>query len=168
MKKLISSIAIVALIGMMVITAVKAAQTATVTATVTVELVSVDVSDGSVTYGTIPASTSKSTCELNDTQTATNTGNVIENFNIKGQNTACWSLGSVAGNNVYVHKFSTSTCGSINWDAAPTLSTNYATLATGIAVNATTTLNLQITVPTSTTCYTEQHADVTIMAVRAQ
>ena len=64
-----------------------AASTATVTATVTVQNISLTVSDGVVAYGTLGSNTTKSTCtsELNDLQTITNNGNVAETFNIKGK-----------------------------------------------------------------------------------
>ena len=126
-------------------------------------VVSVSVSDGVVAYGTLALNATNSTCALSDTQTVTNDGNVIENFNIKGQNSAAWSLASTAGSEQYVHRFSSSTCPVSTWVA---LTTSYQTLDTNKAVNATTTLNLEVTTPTATTNYTQQSVDVIIQAVQ--
>lgn len=145
--------------------AVLAATEASVSATVTVQNISVSVSDGTVTYGTLAVNTSADTTSggLNDSQTATNDGNVTENFNIKGQDTASWTLQAAAGNNQYVHEFCTTTC-----DTAPTwtaLTTSYATLATGIGVSGTQVFDLRITTPTATADYTPQSVNVTVQAV---
>src|SRR5579872_6587847 len=69
--------------------------TGVVAATVTVQNVSVSVSSGTVAYGTLATNTSLTTLAapgLNDQQTATNNGNVPEDFSINGQNSANWTL----------------------------------------------------------------------------
>lgn len=144
---------------------VRAASTASVTATVTVQNISVTVSDGTVTYGTMGVSTSGDTTAsgLNDSQTATNNGNVTENVNIKGQNSANWTLGAAAGVDTYAQKFCTTNC-----DSSPTwtaLTTSYQTLASSIATSGTSVFDLQITTPTSSTNFTQQSVDVTVQAV---
>jgi len=126
-------------------------------------VISVSVSDGAISYGIIPANSSKSTCDLNDTQIVTNNGNVAETFNIMGSNSTNWTLGASPGNEIYVHKFSTSSC---PWTSGIPLTTSYQTMATNIAPNATTTLNLQITTPTNTNYFTQQNVNVTIQAVQ--
>lgn len=140
-----------------------AASTATVTATVTVQNVSVTVSDGTVAYGTLSTNSSSGT-NGSDTQTATNNGNISEGLNIKGQDTASWTLSSSAGSDQYVHRFCTSTCGS-----APTnytaLTTNYQTLSASVAANGTQTFDLHITTPTSSSSFTQQSVDVVVQAV---
>ena len=114
--------------------------------------------DAVVSYGTI--SGSANTITLSDTQTATNDGNVTENFSISGQNTACpWTLAASAGNDQYVHEFSTND-GS-DWTL---LTTSYQTLATGVAQDGTVDFDLQITIPTSSSCDDEQSVDITILA----
>jgi len=144
----------------------RAATTATVTATVTYQSVSVTVSDGVVAYGTLAASGSRSTIasEANDQQTATNNGNVAEDLNIKGTNTAAWTLAGSAGSEQYVHKFCITSCGTppTNYTA---LTTDYQTLGTDIALSGTKVFDLQITVPSSTSTYTQQNADITVQAV---
>ena len=143
-----------------------AATTGSVTATVMTQNVSLSVTDGSINYGTLNANTAKSTitADLNDLQTATNDGNVAEDFNIKGQNSAGWTLAATAGSNQYVHKFCTATCSTppTNFSA---LTTSYLPLAVNKLALATQTFDLQITTPNPSTVYTQQSVDVTVQAV---
>ena len=139
--------------------------------TASAAVVSVSVSDGVVTYGTMAAGASKSTLpgELNDMQTATNDGNVTETFNIKGQNTACpWTLAATSGNDQYVHQFCNDTANDCT--SPPTnytaLTTGYQTLATGVAQSGTVDVQLRITVPNPSSCFTSQSVDVTIQATQ--
>ena len=94
-----------------------AATSADVTATVTIQNVSVSVSDGSVAYGTVSASATEDTTSngVNDSQTASNDGNVTEDINIRGADSSNWTLAGTAGVDTYVHKFCTTTC-----DSSPT------------------------------------------------
>ena len=173
MKSLIATICILGMIGMVLGMTAKADQEATVAATVMVRLLSVSVSDGVVTYGTMEQNATKSTIPvtgLDDQQTVTNSGNDTENFNIKGLDSTNWTLGATAGSNVYVHRF----CNGGGATSEPcvnpptgytALTTDYATFATGIAVNATATLNLQINTPNPSTIYTQQSVNVTLLAV---
>ena len=123
---------------------------------------SVTVSDGIITYGILDVGSSTSTLAsgLNDTQTATNNGEVIENLNIKGSTSTCWTLATTIGYNQYVHEFSTSSGSS--WTS---LTTNYQPLATNVAVSATSTFDLRITVPDDTNCFDVQDVNVTVQAV---
>jgi len=163
MKSLIATLCTLGVVGMVIGAAVLGASEATITATVTVQKISLTVSDGSVAYGIIPAGYSKSTCDLSDTQTVTNDGNVAEDFNIKGKDSENWTLAATAGENQYVHKFATSSC-PVTWGGTA-LTTSYQTMATNIPVNGSVTLNLQITTPTATNYYTEQDVSVMVMAV---
>lgn len=144
--------------------ATNAASTATVTATVTVQNISVAVSDGTVAYGTLALNSSSGT-NGSDTQTATNDGNVAEDFNIRGQDSAAWTLNSVnTGTDNYIHRFCTATCGT-----APTnytaLTTNYQALANAVAASGNQTFDLYVTTPQTSTSYTQQSVDVTVQAV---
>lgn len=154
---------LIGLFGLVSFLEVKAADTASVTATVTVQNISVTVADGTVAYGTLAVNASADTNPA-DTQTATNNGNVTENFNIKGQNSANWTLANIAGADNYVHRFCTATCTTppTNYTA---LTTSYQTLAASVATSGTQTFDLVITTPTSSTNYTEQSVDVTVQAV---
>lgn len=145
---------------------VLAADTAAVTATVTAQNVSVTVGDGTVAYGTMAVSTTKSTtaADLNDLQTATNNGNITEDFNIRGQDSAAWTLAGTAGSEQYTHKFCTTSCTTppTNYTA---LTTNYQTLGSSIATSGTKTFDLQLGTPSSTATFTEQTVSVTVQAV---
>lgn len=140
-----------------------AADTDSVTATVTVQNISVSVADGSVAYGTLPLNSSAGT-NGSDTQTATNDGNVTIDLNIRGYDTAAWTLSGTNGANQYVHRFCTTSCAS-----PPTsytaLTTSYQTLATNKTAASDQTFDLHITTPTSTSTYDQQSADVLVQAV---
>ncbi len=124
-----------------------------------------------IAYGTLAVNTSKDTTSgsLNDTQTATNNGEAAEDFNIKGSNSASWTLGASAGSEQYVHYFCTTGSGSPDpCDASPTwtaLTTSYQSLATNIAAAATKKFDLKLTTPTGTTATAQQTVDITIQAV---
>lgn len=145
---------------------VRAATTATVTATVTPQNISVSVADGTVAYGTLATNTAKSTiaADLNDTQTATNNGNVSETINVRGQNSTNWTLSGTAGVDTYVQQFCAATCGSppTNFTA---LTTSYQTLVSGLAASGNQTFDLRLVTPTSSTVTTQQSVDITIQAV---
>lgn len=145
-----------------IIVPVYAQDTAQVTATVTVQNISVSVDDGTVAYGILALNTSAGT-NGTDTQTATNDGNVTVQFNISGTNSAAWTLGGTPGNNIYTHSFCTATCATppTNYTA---LTTNYSTLNASVAPLGTQTFDLHITTPTSTATYTAQNVDVTVQA----
>jgi hypothetical protein len=138
----------------------------------TPSIVSVSVSDGAIDYGIMTTNASKSTIELNDMQTATNDGNVTENFNIKGQDATgagcTWTLASTNGVDQYVHQF----CNATDYDCSnpPTnyvaLTTTYQTLKTGIPPNGTVKIHLRLITPTQTSCYGQQSVNVTIQAVQ--
>jgi hypothetical protein len=136
------------------------------TAAATAAIISVSVSDGAIAYGTLAQNATRSTCtsELNDAQTVTNDGNVTENFNIRGQNSANWTLAAAAASDQYVHKFATSTCST--WPGGTALTISDQTFATGIAPSGTATLNFQINTPNPSTVYTSQSVDVTITAIQ--
>lgn len=142
---------------------VRATVTAAVLATVTVQNISVSVADGAVAFGTLANNTSAGT-NAADTQTATNDGNITENFNIVGQNSANWTLGATAASNVYVLKFCTATCATppTNYIA---LTASYQTLTTSVAQSGTQTFDLYITTPNPSTVYTQQSVNVTVQAV---
>jgi len=136
--------------------------------------ISVSISDGSIDYGIMPVNTSQTTLpgELNDTQTATNNGNVTENFNIKGYDATgggcTWTLASSNGSDQYVHQFCNDT--DLDCSSPPTnytaLTTTYQTLDTGIEVSGTVDFQLRITVPTESSCFGEQLVNVTIQAAQ--
>jgi len=159
--------ALLAIIGLLVVVGVNAA-TDSVTATVTAQNVAVSLSQSSFDYGTIDNNTASSTLLLwgGAGIVATNDGNVNEDFDINGADTASWTLaGSVAENN-YMHQF----CNDTDDDCAspPTnytaLTTSPATLKNTIAASGTCAFQLRLTTPNPSTVYTQQSASVTITA----
>lgn len=150
---------------------VLAATEGSVTATVTVQSISITVSDGTVAYGTLAVNTSKDTTSggVNDTQTATNNGNVTEDFLIRGQNSANWTLAVVAGVDQYIHQFCIAGTGVPDpCDATPTytaLTTSNQTVVNSVATSGTQKFDLKITTPTSSSVFTQQNVNVTVVAV---
>lgn len=153
---------------------VLAASTGTVAATVTPQNISVTVSDGAVAYGTLDLSSSKDTTSdgTNDTQTATNDGNVAEDFNIRSTDATggtTWTLAGSIGANQYKHSFCTSGGGSPDpCDATPTwtaMTTSYASLDTNVAAAGTNKFDLKIDTPSSSSDYVQKSITVTIQAV---
>lgn len=142
----------------------QAADTDSVSATVTVQNISLSVADGSVSYGTLATNSSANTTSPSDEQTITNDGNVTIDVNIRGADTAAWTLAGTAGANAYIHRFCTATCGTYPTNYT-IMTTSYAELATGVAAAGTQALHLGITTPTSSVSYTQQTADVTVQAV---
>lgn len=169
MKKILAGIAVVTVFGWAF--AVGAADTAGVSATVTVQNISVTVSDGTLAYGTLGLNTSKDTTSggLNDTQVATNNGNVTENFNIRGQNSVAWTLEAATDANKYKHEFCKAGAGAPDpCDATPVytaLTTSNQTLASSVAADGTQRFDLKITTPTSSSSFTPQSVDVTVQVV---
>lgn len=139
-----------------------ASSTATVSATVTVQNISVTVSSGTVTWGALASNTASSTHPAY-TQVVTNAGNVAEDFTVKGQNSTNWTLAGTAGSDQYVEKFCSTSCTS-----APTgftaLTTSNQSLATNVAASGTADLDLYINTPNPSTVFTSQSVDVTITA----
>lgn len=170
-RLLLLLLSLVSIFSLAFVQIAQAATSATVTSTVTVQNVSVSVADGTVSYGTLATNTSLSTLSspgLGDQQTATNNGNVAEDFNIKGQNSANWTLDTAnSTTDHYIHKFCVATCGT---DASPTnftaLTTSYAALGAGnVATSGTQTFDLRITTPQTSSVFTSQSVDVTVQAV---
>lgn len=162
MKKIIASVGVMSLLTIPVV----AAESADVTATVTVENITISVADGAIDYGTIGTTQIRSTAindgdTIDDSQTATNDGNVSVDLNIRGTDTD-WTLGVTAGDETYRHDFCISDC-----DGTPTwvpLTTTNQPLASGVATSTSQVFDLRISTPTVTTTFTEQAVTVTVQA----
>ena len=171
MKKILSFIPVVMWASAILLIApltAQAADTDIVAATVTVQNISLSVSDAAIAYGTLAVNTSQDTngAPLNDTQTITNDGNITIDINVRGANTANWTLaGSTGVVDEYVHSSCPATCTSFPTNYTP-LTTSYAELATGIAAAGTQSLDLGITTPSSSTSFVQQTANVTVQAVQ--
>lgn len=132
-------------------------------------VISISVSDGSISYGSVAKGAAKTTVDLTDTQTVTNDSNVAVDFNIKGQNTACpWTLSGTAGTDTYEHQFCKKS--DVSCSSPPTnytdLTTSYQTLYTSVAISGTKDVDLRIVLPTTTACTASQSADITLQAVQ--
>lgn len=165
MKNFLLFVGILVVTGMVVSAASYAAETANVTATVTVQNISVAVTDGDVLYGILPVSDTTSTVVsgLNDSQTADNDGNITEDFNIIGTDSAGWTLESAVGSDQYSHDFCTTTC-----DSSPVWveiqQGAYTEMSVAVASTSNQIFDLRIETPSASTVFTEQSVDVTVQA----
>ncbi|MBT4350011.1 hypothetical protein HOD19_04550 [bacterium] len=165
----LSIISILVLTGMVVGVVSFAADTAAVTATVTARNISVTVSDGSIAYGNVGVGGTASTTSsgVDNSQTATNNGNVSETFNIIGSDSTAWTLESSTGANQYTQAF----CNTLTCDSSPTWTlmqeVAYTTLSSTTVATSTGTqiFDTRINLPSSSTSYTEQSVDMTVQAV---
>lgn len=124
-------------------------------------------SDGTVAFGALPVGNSTTTLagDLNDSQVVKNTGSDTADINIQATDATggvAWSLAAFTGTNLYTLDFSTN-AGSL-WNAL-TVPDSYALLTSGLASNATSTVDLRITVPTATSDTVTKSITVTLQAV---
>src|SRR3989344_2715698 len=100
-KKFLAIVGIFSLAALSFGLAAIGADTQSVTATVTPKNISVTVSLGSVDYGTVAINTESAPSAI---ITASNNGNVTENFNIRGSNSTNWILNdTAAGADTFMH-----------------------------------------------------------------
>jgi hypothetical protein len=129
-------------------------------------VVAVTIGDGAVAYGIMGPGEARSTSTgMWDTQSATNTGNVAEDFTIRGTNTANWALGATPSSEQYSHAFCTASCTSAPTNYAA-LTTGETSMATNVAVGSAQLFDLNISTPTLTSYNTQQSADVVITATQ--
>lgn len=165
MRALIATIAIVSITAMLVGTVVWGAET-TVNATVTAELIALSITANStINYGSVATNANTTSGGLNVSPTIRNDGSVNEDFQLKGTNSANWTLAGSAGNAIYAHKECHATC-----DATPTwaaLTTTYsANIFSTVAPNGTNDFDLQVIVPTSNAGVTQQSVNVSVQATK--
>jgi len=133
-------------------------------ATVTPQNITLTVLDTSISYGSVALSSWKSTLETSDSPDIVNSGNVTENFLIKGYNTTgtgqAWTLDiSTSTIDHYIDEFSIT--GAFPGTA---LTTANQTAASSVIANATSTLDLRISTPGATTDYNLKNIKVTVTA----
>ena len=160
MKRIIAAIASVSLL-VIGLTPFLAAD-AEVTATVTLQQVSVEVTaGGSQAYGNQPLG-ELDVVATPGSFTVRNNGNVVENFDIRGVDTAWTLVGTVPGDEEYRHRFK---IGAFTGSGDGTaLDTTGKSLTTSVAVLGTAVVNLQLDMPSSTATLTEQSPNVTVIA----
>lgn len=138
--------------------------------TYTPPIISITVTDGTVAYGTVAVGATEDTTAsgLNDTQTATNNGNVAEKFQIKSSHAIGamdWTLGSSQGDNTFTHKASID--GGNNWSIAMEVAGTYYELVASVPAEGYQDFDLQIGMPTTITDYGEHTITVTVLATAA-
>jgi hypothetical protein len=184
-KRVVAIIAVVALMGLLLPAAVFAADTGAVTCTVSAVMVSVSVSPGTVTYGTVNVGALKNTALYDathnqygsvtpQTQTVLNNGSGTENYSIKSSDASGstpWTLAASASAEHFTHAALplsdtayTATSAIGDFSIAMTTAGSYVSLASSVAKDATKYLELQIGMPTSTTDYGSHTITVTVMA----
>jgi len=168
-RSTIATIAILALVGLGVGMGAGAATTSDVSATVTAELISVSVADGTVAFGTLGLNTTEHTAtggNALETQIATNDGNVTANFGIRSSDAVSggtnWELAASAGTDAFTHEFSVDD-GS-NWVAFNVDNSTYSTLANTVAASGTQDFDLRVGTPTASTDSVEHTVTVTVQA----
>lgn len=143
--------------------------TGTVIGSFTPVIISVTItSDGTISYGIVPLSGTKNTTatDLNDTQVIKNDGTAAEDFTIKTSNATGgvqWTLGSLTGDNTFVHEFSTNSGGL--WTKF-SVADSYQTFATNVSANTSQNLDLRIYAPSSSSDYQQKNITVTILATQ--
>lgn len=156
------------LAGLLTVAAANAADNAAVTATVTVQNVSISLDRTSFDYGTMQSNTASTTLSLWSGAgiTVTNDGNITEDFDINGANTADWTLAGTAGSDQYIHQFCNDTDN--NCTTPPTsyvaLTTSPQTLKNSVSGSGTCVFQLRLNTPNPSTVYTQQSASVTVTA----
>jgi len=142
MKKIFVLTAFIAGFALLGSTQTQAASTANITVTVSLgEIISVNLDAGTWNIGSITLSSVTESSAF----TATNNGNVTEDFAIKGSDGAnAWTIGGSPALNTF--KVAADASPYITYDI--TLSTSDATLASGIAPSGTQVFKLQYSAPT--------------------
>ena len=159
MKFLIFTTSLLVWTGLLAGIAVSAS-TGLVTATVTTQNLSVRVEDATVAYGTVAESGTANT-EGSDQQSAGNDGNVTEDFDIQGTDSASWTLENTIGSDNYTHGGSTT--GAAPYDLIQQATT--IAMVKSVSAGSTQTFDLQIATPsTDTTGGVQQNVNVTVTA----
>ena len=167
-KTLYSAVGALSILSLLLAPCAIALADNTVSATVQVKTISVAVTDGEVSYGVLAASATQDTLVtgVNDPQTATNDGNVNEDFTISGADTTgcVWALDTTQDADQYYHKFSVN-AGSSWTPLTTTLGTpDEIALASDIAPVSDEVFDLKIGVPSSSTCSTTATSVITVTA----
>ena len=160
-RKLFVALAL-ALVATAIAVPVYAAHTpeGTVTATVSLAQISIGVDPTSVAYGPLDLE-STGNFPSPTSFVVTNNGDVTEDFIVRGQNSANWTLGPDAGTNIYKHEVSTNAFGG---GEDFVLDTSGVAVASNIATNGTVTMSLRLDMPLVTAFTGVQEVDVTIVA----
>lgn len=171
MKSLIASIAILGVVGLAVGVGTQA-QEASVAATVTAELITISVADGSVDYGILPISTIEDTTvngNADGTQTVTNNSNVAADLVTRSSDAVGgvnWNLVGSIGADAFTHRFCVTTCDSTPvWVAFNADNTTNVSMASSVAATSgTQAFDLEIGTPSSVSDNVLKTITVTVLA----
>lgn len=176
-KKIISLVIIAFLVAMifpiaMIFPGVKvgmAANTGQVNCTVTAKLVSIEVLDGTISYGTVALSGEANSTTGSQTQIANNIGTVNVDFDIRTSNavggTVNWLVATVPAANAFNHRASINAGAA--WNIVMNVEATYVTLKDPVANNTSQNFELQINMPTQTTDYTSHTITVTVLGTES-
>jgi hypothetical protein len=155
MKKLIILVLGLVVLAVLFTMPVWAATEGTISVTVTPKLVSLSVDHDTYDYGVLDLN---DTAETAITFNVTNEGNVDEDFDIKGFNTAAWTLAGTAGANEYVHEWKE---GVGSYSA---LSTSNQPAAASVSSDGSKSYQFRLSTPTSSSSFDAQNPNVTFTA----
>ena len=163
MRKLVALlVALVGVAGALTLTA-NADDSHTVNATVSPMFIGVTVSPSDLDYGSLqPGDTMK--LPSPDHFTVTNAGTENVDLDIRGTDTADWTLGTTPGVDQYVEWFGTSSGSTPNNPLTTTDQTLWSDLAASESNPGAIDVYLMLDMPTTTTSYATQNAAVTIVA----
>ncbi|MCR4330803.1 MAG: hypothetical protein NUV49_02900 [Patescibacteria group bacterium] len=138
----------------------RAADTATVAATVTATNLAISVSDGSIAFGSVALNTATTTAGNSDTQVASNDGSAAV-LNVKTSNATggtTWTLGTSAGSDIFKLEVSTTTGSTyMTFQATDTYLTASSTFASLQDQN----LDFRLTTPTASSDFVEKSLTIT-------
>lgn len=166
-KRFFVSIMVLAVAATVVGVAAQAADTADVSATVTAELITISVDNGSVAYGVLPVDTNADTVDLSQTQVVSNDGNVNVDLEVRSSDAVGGNDWNLAASNAsldeFTHEFSSND--GTSWASFNVVNATYTSLASNIAATVgTQNLDLRIKTPTSVTDNTLKTITVTVLA----
>ncbi len=133
-----------------------AATSGTINVTVTTKLISLSVSPTSYDYGTLDLSDTTETSINFDVE---NTGNVDEDFDIKGADTTAWPLSGAPGADLYQHDWREVVSGSY-----AALTTGNVVAATSVGASSSESFMFKLHMPTSSSSNAAQAPNVTFTA----
>jgi hypothetical protein len=168
-KLLLLLFSILLFFGLFLVDTVDADTEGTVTATVTIGVVSVTVAPTTFDYGVMPYSSSKESFDIIDVSGDKNikatVGTLLTDLDIKGASTADWTLSATSiGADQYMHKFGTSANSTTRPASYTALTTGYDNvLGSDIAANGYVWFGLELDTPSSGTA-TQQSAVITVLA----
>lgn len=137
-----------------------AATSGTIDVTVTPKLISLSVSPTSYDYGVLGLS---ETAETTITFAVENTGNVDEDFDIKGSNTADWTLSATVGaSEAYRHDWK-----EVSGGYAALTTTTGVSAATSVAATNSESFKFRLHTPTASNATAGQEPDVIFTALES-